>query len=565
MDVSADLVGALQRWYPFSECGNTFVTDAVSSAVYRIYTAGETLIKHGQEASWLGLVVEGTICTIPAEENSKWGNLKLSPGCFMGLEAVNGSGVYAEDYVCGRSAKVLFWPRNEIERLDAEYPVFHNALSGMIRAADISDESWDKIEKQVARQRKQPEANVSAVKPAEWGEPVLYMDGPSLAAYLFHILIAFAVFLVLFCVTNVLMTGLARRPYASGTLTALFFLYVWLSYQAWKREKLTVTSRHLVFLSAFPWKQPYTVRLDQILSAADKPDFLSDFFPVGDLIIHTTGKKTALRAVTDPDLGRALINSFMKRLQPQGQVSLAAVLNSVRPNRTALFPEEAAGYTAPAETVRRAPLPLSEETNGAGSEKVPNASAGKPQAESLPEPLVFHAHWARLVGLTWKPVLLLCALVIFWISGVSRGWELFQSGETGKWCALILVFLAGWIFYNYLDWKNDVYIIEADCIKDINRKPLTHEDINITMMEKIQSTRFTRQGIFQIMLNYGTLYILAGLGELSFDYVPNPDQVQKALLARMDEYYARKKSEEEQHQDEYIQRLVNSINGSPRP
>jgi hypothetical protein len=62
-----------------------------------------------------------------------------------------------------------------------------------------------------------------------------------------------------------------------------------------------------------------------------------------------------------------------------------------------------------------------------------------------------------------------------------------------------------WIVYSFFDWINDLYIIEPDSVKDINKKPFAKKDINIAMMGKIQSVRFRKKGIIQLLLNFGTL------------------------------------------------------------
>ena len=81
----------------------------------------------------------------------------------------------------------------------------------------------------------------------------------------------------------------------------------------------------------------------------------------------------------------------------------------------------------------------------------------------------------------------------------------------------------------------------------------------MAMNHKIQSVRYEKNGFFQTLLNYGTVYILAGEGELSFDYVSDPRHVQQLIMDTCNRCEAKRQLEEEARRRAYISDLVREI------
>ena len=81
----------------------------------------------------------------------------------------------------------------------------------------------------------------------------------------------------------------------------------------------------------------------------------------------------------------------------------------------------------------------------------------------------------------------------------------------------------------------------------------------MAMNHKIQSVRYTKVGFFQNLLNYGTVYILAGEGEVSFEYVGNPKYVQEKIMETCYLYETKRFQDEETRHREYINRLMEEM------
>ena len=84
------------------------------------------------------------------------------------------------------------------------------------------------------------------------------------------------------------------------------------------------------------------------------------------------------------------------------------------------------------------------------------------------------------------------------------------------------------------------------------------------MNHKIQSVRFEKKGFFPVTLNYGTVYILAGEGELNFNYVADPQRVQQLIMDTCARWEQKMQLEEESRRRAYIQDLVREIHESEK-
>jgi len=96
------------------------------------------------------------------------------------------------------------------------------------------------------------------------------------------------------------------------------------------------------------------------------------------------------------------------------------------------------------------------------------------------------------------------------------------------------IFLMMWWLYQYMDWRNDVYIISDEKIIDVNRKPLGKEEKKTAPLEKIQSVEFRRNGVLGLLFNFGTVFLNVGDSTFTFDFVHRPAEVQKEIFSRIE-------------------------------
>jgi hypothetical protein len=148
--------------------------------------------------------------------------------------------------------------------------------------------------------------------------------------------------------------------------------------------------------------------------------------------------------------------------------------------------------------------------------------------------IVYRTHWIFLFRKTIFPFLLLTSLVFLLIYLNTAMPEALRSKFLMGLFAVLLISTGLWWLYQYLDWRNDQYIITPEQLIDVYRKPLGVEDKRTAPLENIQSIRYKRQGILGLLFNYGTVYVKVGNEDFTFDNVYRPSEIQQTLFATLE-------------------------------
>ncbi len=167
--------------------------------------------------------------------------------------------------------------------------------------------------------------------------------------------------------------------------------------------------------------------------------------------------------------------------------------------------------------------------------------------------ITYRKAWPLLVWKIWLPSLLL----LFWSVGMVF---LVSQGNTGGtllfWWVIMIGFLLGllfWLWYNYTDWKNDIYRLTPTQIFDIEKKPLGSELKKSADLENILTITHTRN-FLGILLKFGDVIITVGETQFFFFSVYNPDRVHQDIANFQENLRQRKKRLEEARERE---RMVN--------
>jgi uncharacterized membrane protein YdbT with pleckstrin-like domain len=139
----------------------------------------------------------------------------------------------------------------------------------------------------------------------------------------------------------------------------------------------------------------------------------------------------------------------------------------------------------------------------------------------VPIDIVYRTHWTILFAKIFIPVLLFINSIV----------------------------LLSWSAYCFADWRNDVYIITEDQLIDIDRRPFGIEEKRAAPINNVQSIRYKRNGIFGMLLNFGTVYIRIGDEEFTFDNVHRPAEVQEVLFSAKEHFH-----QMEEDAEKYAQR-----------
>ena len=159
--------------------------------------------------------------------------------------------------------------------------------------------------------------------------------------------------------------------------------------------------------------------------------------------------------------------------------------------------------------------------------------------------VTYRKHWVVFLQQALRPLM--------WFLGVGalmalRAWILFESPDRAflqrnSFGALrpdtimvalplfMLPFIA-WLVWEYVDWKNDIFMVTPDEIIDIDKKPFGTEERRAAQIENILSTAYKRTGVIAYIFNYGTVTISVGGAQLAFEDVLDPAGVQADINRR---------------------------------
>jgi hypothetical protein len=164
--------------------------------------------------------------------------------------------------------------------------------------------------------------------------------------------------------------------------------------------------------------------------------------------------------------------------------------------------------------------------------------------------ITYRKHWLLLVRKVWLPTLvqsILFGITLYLVvSRAMRGGISIPLSGLPAITLWMMWFTGGslWWLYQYVDWSNDIYQLTPEQIVDIERKPLGAEDKKTASLDSILSLEHTRNGVIQLLFNYGNVTINVGEAKFLFRGVYNPDQVHQDVADYM-EARVRKRREDE--------------------
>jgi uncharacterized membrane protein YdbT with pleckstrin-like domain len=172
--------------------------------------------------------------------------------------------------------------------------------------------------------------------------------------------------------------------------------------------------------------------------------------------------------------------------------------------------------------------------------------------------VTYRKHYLILLSKIGSPSLAFLGLLVFSIFVL---WQSFSGSSfifsLSAWVILLLpmfTIVVLWWGYQYLDWSNDIYRLTPDQILDIEKKPLGSEDKKTAPLDSILSIEHARNGVIELLFNFGDVTINVGETKFLFHGVYNPDQVHQDVADYMEARKRRKRAAEAKSEQE---RMVN--------
>ena len=340
--------------------------------------------------------------------------------------------------------------------------------------------------------------------------------------------------------------GAALAPWTLFVLPAiaLYLLSLAWIYVDWTNDYLAVTNRRVVHQEriALLYESRDEVILDRIQNLQVSRNFWGATIGFGDLTLETAARSGFLQftAAPDPESLRDLI------FQEQGRFVAARRAAERRLIKHSLAVKLAPDSPPSEEDALVQEPPLGQEPSPTEHPPAsawrrwvsrllgPGIAAGTLAAEDA---AVWRKHWLAAVGAAFLPGLVLLALTLLAVTPLRH--RLVPGRLSGDLrVATIVLFVAAlaWLVWALLDWANDVYVVTADRIIHVERRPLLFSEARReASLSMIQHVSLRIPHMVANLLNYGDVVVeTAGPGQFAFRRVGRPREVQREIFRRIE-------------------------------
>ena len=335
-----------------------------------------------------------------------------------------------------------------------------------------------------------------------------------------------------------------------AAIVSLLFLAAWITWLVidWGNDYYIVTNQRVVWLEKVVgiYDSRQESALSTVLSVGVQANPLGRILDYGDVIVRTFVGRIPFSHVDHPNQAARMIEEYWMRTRSAAvAMEKEAMKNEIRKKLGIPLPPPPKTDSAP---------PSARPRKRASLLRLLGANTLKLRYESG-ETVIYRKHWVVLVLEAWMPVLGILATLILFIRRLvqlalspTEAFISFTGGLTiDVWAsAIFVIFLVfvGWFVYRVMDWSNDQFIVNAEQIIDLDKKPFGTETRNAAQLESILGTEYQRIGILGNIFNFGTVYITVGGTKFAFENVLDPAAVQSDINRR----FAARKARNEQQQ-----------------
>jgi uncharacterized membrane protein YdbT with pleckstrin-like domain len=345
----------------------------------------------------------------------------------------------------------------------------------------------------------------------------------------------------------------AITPIALGVII-LIGIILWIIWDVidWGNDYYIVTNQRVILLEKVVgiYDSRQEAPLGSILSVGVETDLLGRRLDYGNVIVRTFVGKIELDDVDHPAQAANMIREYWERAKSRGvQAQKDAMKNAIRSKLGLPV------VNRPQEELP--PLVVEDKDQHKRSMVwIAFSNLFKLRVEQSGT-VIYHKHLFVLLQQLWKPALIIFALIGFM---VSRAVILISSPDltffkvdvnTGRITLdtimmslplLIFPFFV-WLVWEYVDWRNDIFMVTPDEIVDLDKRPFGKEERRAAPLDNILSTEYERIGVLGNLFNFGTVFISVGGTKLSFQDVLDPPGVQADINRRRVARLAKKAEE----------------------
>jgi len=302
----------------------------------------------------------------------------------------------------------------------------------------------------------------------------------------------------------------------------------------WSNDYYIVTNKRVVYLEKIVgiYDSRQEAPLHSVLSVSiQTAGSLARSFGIGDVVVRTFSGPITMKSVPNPQALAALIEEHWARTRTREKEAEQEALKTAVRRRVRPEPPKAPAPPAAKPTPPKRP-PLRAQVSEFFSFRV-RFERG--------ESVIYRKHWYVLLQIIWQPSLfILAALGLIGLKLAGLIPEPVTLALVVLVALVLFIPFAAWWWYEFEDWKNDIYLVTPDQIVDVSKKPFGQETRKSAPLGNVLSLRYERPGLLGMMLNFGTVIATVAGQEFRFEGVFDPVSVQNDIYRRMEAMNAKK-------------------------
>jgi len=148
---------------------------------------------------------------------------------------------------------------------------------------------------------------------------------------------------------------------------------------------------------------------------------------------------------------------------------------------------------------------------------------------------IIHRHWFNILK-QFAPIFFMALFLVVIFDSLLSYFPIFQEKAFAKFLffgeSLFAIFAWVFIFFTWIDYYFDIWVITSEKIINIEQKGLFVRSLSELKFERIQDVTVEVKGLLPTILNYGNVFIqTAGEKErFVFRQIPNPYQVKDLIM-----------------------------------
>lgn len=499
----------------------------------RVYPADAVIFELGAKPDGFYLIYKGKVKVVRPREQGEDFLAWLGPGDYFGEEALFENRSRSATVKTTEDTVILFFPREGFEDLLKKYEKLKPNFLVSIKSRKLARATMFK-----------------------WLGPneVIFFIARRHKIRLYQVLVApfFSLAMPIALFAWSILSG-ATTPVTVGVILLIGILLwmIWLVID-WGNDYYIVTNQRVVSVERVIgiYDSRQEVPLSTILSVNVETDVIGRALDYGNVAVRTFVGNIKFDYVDHPNQAADMIREHWERTKSKGtQAQKDAMKNAIRAKLGLTVHKKAQDELPPIV------VPEDKEVQKKGLIRIVLSNLFKLRVEDGGT-VVYHKHWYILLQQMGRPLLFFFGLIALML---VRVWSLyntpneavFEKLESGGFrpdtilvvIPLFMLFFIGWMVWEYIDWKNDIFLVTPDEIVDLDKTPFGTEERRSAQIESILSTEYKREGLTGYLLNFGTVYISVGGSKLEFQDVLDPAGVQADINRRRMARLARKSEE----------------------